>query len=139
MTTAIDINNLALVHAARGEWIDARKLLEDAASTFRGCDWESTPTYANNLMHQANVLAHLGYTDAAIRATERAIEIRERIQGIHHADVAEAYFTKGTFLKETGRIVDAKESLSHALYIALIVFGPNDLATLRIKTFRDSI
>lgn len=139
VTTAIDINNLALMHAARSEWIDARKLLEDAASTFRECDGEMTPAYANILLHQARVLNQLGDNNAAVSLAERAVEIREQVLGIPHADVAEAYFTKGQYLEEADRGVDAKESVSHALYIAEIVYGPNDYATLRIKGYLDSL
>jgi len=129
-----------LLHDARGvllhqqgEYDDALAELESAVASMReqGAD---ELEQCRPLQHTGAVLRSAGRYREALELADRVLEIRERVLGPDHPDVARAHIGRAAALTELGRDEEAMDHQRRALAILERVFGPDHFDVAQVLT-----
>jgi tetratricopeptide (TPR) repeat protein len=75
-----------------------------------------------------------GDLENALLQFQRALEIRTRVFGSEHPDVAQSYGNMGYLYCSLGKAEEANEMFTKAYSIFLKVLGPDQLHTQQVKS-----
>jgi tetratricopeptide (TPR) repeat protein len=119
------LNRAALYLWARAELGEAIELLESTLAVIEDRLGPDHLAAATNQSTRGKVLRELGELDAAKRAHERALEIRQARRRSNHPDLAWSLGNLGKVLRELRELDAARRSHEQAVRILESAFGPN--------------
>ncbi len=125
LRTAGHLDKLAIVHAARGDYDEAKALHERALALKRATLGEDHLDVATSLNNLAAVHQSMGAWAEAKPLHERALAIREQALGADHPDVAMSLSNLGIVADATGAYATARALHERALAIREQALGPD--------------
>jgi len=129
---------------SRGAGVPVGEILERGAQKI--AELKDQPAQQAALLHAiGRIYGRLGEHEQAAELLTQALEIRRRLHGEEHADVASTLASLGRVLSDRGEYVEAERTLREALAMRQRLLGPehgdvaaalNDLAHLAVATGR---
>lgn len=128
---SVTLNNLALVHCARGDYGAALQINQQVLSIRERSLGANHPDVAATLTRLLLTYRALGMITAAEPLAQRALSIRRRALGERHVEVATSLNNLATVHQEMGRYAEAGPLYQEALDIWIEVLGADhpDVAT----------
>ena len=118
----LSLNNLALVHAALGQYSDADSEFKKSIAVLEKCQCGELARPLTNLAAMRSAQAN--YSDAQTVAT-RAVDVTQQYYGAQSANTAMAQETLAQIYAKGGRFVDAERNYKQALAIQQEALPPN--------------
>jgi tetratricopeptide (TPR) repeat protein len=116
---------LGTVHHARGEYDEAKALLQRATETLESALGSDSPEVAMLLNNLAGVHFTTGGLDEARRIYQRTLELRERVLGPAHPDVALSLSNLAGVEQARGDPTTARAMLERSVAIREQALGPD--------------
>ncbi len=119
-------NYLALTLERKGEFDEARQLLQEAVEINRRTPGPNSPEYAISLHNLGSALIDRGDLAGAEKMIRQAADIRRVVLGTNHPDFASSLNNLGYILLEEGNWRQAEPVLKESLDINLHALGPDN-------------
>jgi DGQHR domain-containing protein len=123
-STATTYNDIAIMYASQGKFVEALRLLEKALLVRERVMGLNHPDTAMTYNHIALVYSSLGEYKKALEWNEKALAIRERVLSPGHPDTAMTYSNIASVYSELGEYEKALKWYEKALAIRERVLSP---------------
>lgn len=119
------LNELAIIHIARGNYVDAEPLCRRALDIYDQMSDAYRPEVARALRTMGHLRAEkAGDYGEAVQLYERALATQERSLGTEHREVAATLNLLSAAYARQGRLAEAEEASRRALAISRETLGP---------------
>jgi eukaryotic-like serine/threonine-protein kinase len=133
---ADDRNYLALALERKGDFNEARQLLEESVDIFKRVKGVNSPSYATGLSNLGSALIDRGDLFGAEAKLRESLAIRRKILGPGHPDLVFSLNNLGYVLLERGDWEAAEPFIKEAMDINLARLGPaNPRAAVQINNW----
>jgi len=128
------VYELAVVLAARGKYEESARVLADGIDQAVAAHGDLHRPLANMVYYQAQLLGEsggIGDYAGALAAAQRSLDIRLRLFGPNHEDVAYSLQAVGWFLNTLGHYAEAVDMFRKTLELRERISGPTHRETIR--------